>query len=70
MYYIACCDNTGRCFGFLKKDKTVSTNPDADKGNLMAFKRKKDTNEIILQNNLSHMLLPNGSPFRCTAVKG
>lgn len=68
-WYLACCDNDGRCFGFLRKDRTVSTNPDAELGKLMSFKRKADTNEIIMQINLSHMLLPNGSAYRVTAVK-
>ena len=70
MYYLACCDNDGRCFGFLRKDRTVSQNPDAEMEKLMAFKKKKDTNEIVLQINLGHMLLPNGYKYRVTAVKG
>ena len=69
MWYLACCDDEGKCFGFLRKDKTVSTNPDAELGKLMSFKRKADTNETIIQINLSHMLLPNGSAYRVTAVK-
>lgn len=69
MWYLACCDNNGKCFGFLRKDKTVSTNPDAELGKLMSFKRKADANETIMQINLSHMLLPNGSAYRVTAVK-
>lgn len=70
MWYLACCDNNGKCFGFLRKDKTVSTNPDAELGKLMSFKRKADTNETIMQINLSHMFLPNGVTYRVTAVKG
>lgn len=70
MWYLACCDNEGKCFGFLRKDKTVSTNPDAELGKLMSFKRKADTNETIMQINLSHMLMPNGVAYRVTAVKG
>ncbi len=69
MYYLACCDDSGKCFGFLRKDKTVSKNPDNEKETLMSFKKKADTNEICLQINLSRMLLPNGYPFRVTAVK-
>ena len=69
MWYLACCDNEGKCFGFLRKDRTVSTNPDAELWKLMSFKRKADTNETIMQINLSHMLLPNGSAYRVTAVK-
>lgn len=70
MYYLACCDNNGKCFGFLRKDRSVSRDPDNETEKLMAFKRKKDTNEIVLQINLGHMLLPNGCAFRVTAVKG
>lgn len=70
MWYLACCDNNGKCFGFLRKDKTVSTNPDAELGKLMSFKRKADANETIMQINLSHMLMPNGVAYRVTAVKG
>ena len=70
MWYLACCDNDGKCFGFLRKDRTVSTNPDVELEKLMSFKRKADTNETIMQINLSHMLLPNGVAYRVTAVKG
>lgn len=70
MYYLACCDNDGRCFGFLREDRTVSQNPDTEMEKLMAFKKKKDTNEIVLQINLGHMLLPNGCKYRVTVVKG
>lgn len=69
MYYIACCDNEGKCFGFLRNDKSVSKNPDNEMDKLMKFKRKGDANELILQWNLGHMLLPNGSDFRITTVK-
>lgn len=68
-WYLACCDNDGRCFGFLRKDKTVSKNPDGEADKLMSFKRKGDANEIIMQINMSHMLLPNGFPFRVAVVK-
>lgn len=70
MYYLAACDNNGKCFGFLKKDRTISKNPDADMDQLMVFKRKKDTNEITMQINFGHMLLPNGPAYRVVAVKG
>ena len=70
MYYLACCDDSGKCIGFLRNDKTVSTDPDNEKDKLMRFKKKADTNEICLQINLSRMLLPNGYPFRIVAVKG
>lgn len=69
MYYLACCDNNGKCFGFLRTDKTVSTDPDKEKDKLMKFKKKADTNEVCLQINLSHGFLPNGYPFRVAAVK-
>lgn len=70
MYYIACCGNDGKCFGFLRNDKTVSENPDSEIDKLMKFKKKEDANELILQWNIGHILLPNGSNFRITAVKG
>lgn len=70
MYYLAACDNDGRCFGFLRKDRTVSRDPDNEMDQLMAFKRKKDTSEIVLQINLGHMLLPSGCEYRVTAVRG
>ena len=70
MWYLACCDDKGKCFGFLRKDKTVSTDPDTEMEKLMAFKTKKATMETIMQINLSHMLLPNGSAYRVAAVKG
>lgn len=69
MYYLAACDNEGRCFGFLRKDRSISKNPDAEMDQLMSFKRKKDTNEIVLQINLGHMLLPNGVGYRVAVVK-
>lgn len=70
MYYLACCDDAGKCFGFLRNDRTISTDPGADMDNLMSFKRKKDASEIIMQINLSHMLMANGIPYRVAAVKG
>lgn len=70
MYYLACCDDRGKCIGFLRKDKTVSDNPDNEMEKLMAFGKKKDCNEMMLQINLSKMLLPNGFNFRVTPVKG
>ncbi len=69
MYYLACCDSDGKCFGFLRQDKTVSKNPDNERDELMKFKKKSDSNEIVLQINMSQML-PNGYPFRVVAVKG
>lgn len=70
MYYLACCGNDGKCFGFLKKDRTISTDPDRDIDKLMSFKKKADTSEIIMQVNLGHALLPGGAPYRLAAVKG
>lgn len=70
MYYLACCNNAGECIGFLRNDRTMSTNPDAEMDRLMCFKKKADSNEICLQINLSHALLPNGVEFRVTPVKG
>ena len=69
MYYLACCDDNGICIGFLKKDRGVSKNPDREKENLMCFAKKRDTHEIINQINFSHLLMPNGYPFRITVVK-
>ena len=70
MWYLACCDDSGKCFGYLKKDKTVSKDPDNEINQLMAFKRKKDANEIIMQINMSHLLMPNGFDFRVAVIKG
>ena len=70
MYYLACCGSDGRCFGFLKKDRTVSKDPDKEMDKLMSFKKKADASEIILQINLGHALLPGGAPYRLAAVKG
>jgi len=72
MWYLATCDDDGKAFGFLRKDKTVSTNPDAEMDQLMSFKKRSDTNEICMQINLGHALLPDGQryPFRIVAVKG
>lgn len=70
MWYLATCDNDGKCVGFLRKDRTISKNPDNEMDHLMSFKRKKDANETVLQINLSHMLLPNGCSYRVAVVKG
>lgn len=69
MYYLAVCDNDGKCFGFLRRDKSVSKDPDREMDQLMSFKRKKDTNEIVMQINFGHMLLPNGPSYRVAVVK-
>ena len=69
MWVLAVCDDEGKCTGFLKNDKSVSTNPDGEFDALMKFKTKKETNEICLQINLSKKLMSNGYPFRVTPVK-
>lgn len=69
MYVLACCDSNGRCFGFLREDKTVERDPDNNLDKLKKFSKKSDTSEICLQINLSHALLPNGISFRVTPVK-
>lgn len=76
VYVLACCDADGRCFGFLRNDKeTVETDgkkldeTNFIKNNLAVYKRKKDTNEICMQINLGHMLLPNGRAYRVTPVR-
>ena len=72
MYYLACCDDEGKCIGFLRNDKTMSTDPDNEMEKLMKFKKKSDTNETCMQINLSHSLFPNGMryDFRVVPVKG
>ncbi len=70
MYYLACCNDAGKCFGFLRKDRTISTDPGVDMDKLMSFKTKRETSEIVMQINLSHMLMANGIPYRVAAVKG
>ena len=69
MWYLAACDNDGKCFGFVTKDDKVTENTE-DLSKLKAFKTKKETNKIVMQINLGHMLLPNGRPYRVCAVKG
>lgn len=70
MYYLAVCDDEGRCFGYLRTDNTVSKNPDEEMNQLMSFKKKKDASEKVMQINLGHLLLSNGAPFRVTVAKG
>lgn len=70
MYYLAACDNDGRCFGYLRTDNTVSKDPDNEIDKLICFKKKSEASEKVMQINLGHLLLPNGSPFRVTVVKG
>ena len=72
MWYLATCDANGRAFGFLRKDRTVSTDPDNELEQLMTFKKKYETNEICAQINLSNALFPDGMKygFRVVPVKG
>ena len=72
MYYLAACDDDGRCFGFLRTDNTVSKKPDEEMDKLICFKKKSEASEKVMQINLSRLLLPNGvgMPFRVTVVKG
>ena len=51
---------------------TISKDPDKEKDQLMKFKRKADTNEMVMRINFSKMLLPNsvGYSFRVAPVKG
>lgn len=71
MWYLAACDDDGKCIGFLRNDMRISKDPDNEQDQLMSFKRKSDTNEICMQINFSKMLLPNsvGYGFRVTPVK-
>lgn len=70
MYYLATCDNKGKCFGYLRTDNTVSKNPDDEMDKLLCYKKKSEANEKAMQINLGHMLLPNGADFRVAVVKG
>lgn len=69
MYYLAVCDDDGKCYGFLKKDNSISYDPDNESDELMCFKIKKDASEKVFQVNLSHLLLPNGYDYRLAVVK-
>lgn len=69
MYVLACCDNDGKCIGFLRNDRTVESKPDQNFDSLMKFKSKKETGELCMQINLGHSLLPDGCPFRVTPYK-
>jgi len=69
MYVLACCNNEGRCIGFLRDNRTISTDPDNEFDQLMKFSKKADTNELVMQINLGHALLPNGCDYRVTPVK-
>jgi hypothetical protein len=69
MYFLAACDDSGRCFGFLRKDGSVSKNPDAEPDKLKSYEKKAYADEKAMQINLGHALLPDGSPFRVAVVK-
>ena len=70
MYYLAACDNEGKCFGYLRIDNTVSENPDDEIDKLLCYKKKSEASEKAMQINLGHALLHNGSKFRIAVVKG
>lgn len=71
MYYLACCDDEGKCFGYLDKNNNpVSDENKFNDDYLLTFKDKRTANEKIMQINLGKILLPNGYPFRVVAVKG
>lgn len=70
MYYLAVCNNDGVCYGYLKKDNSISKDPDNEIDKLICYKNKSQANEKALQINLGHLLLPNGSTFRVAVVKG
>ncbi len=71
MWYLATINDEGNCFGFLKKDMTISNDPDNEKDELLSYKKKADTNEICMKINFSKMLLQNsvGYSFRVAPVK-
>ena len=71
MWYLACCDDEGICIGFLTKDKRVLQDADGYEEELIAFKKKADCNEIVLQINMSRSLLGGcgGYDFRVVPVK-
>ena len=56
-------------YWLFKKDNTISTDPDNEMENLISFKRKRDTNEMVMQINLSHALLKDGYEYRITPVE-
>lgn len=70
MYYLAACDDDGRCFGIVKNNNDVSTDPDNEMDKLMCFKKKSDANLKAMQINLGNMLLPNGVKYRVAVVRG
>ena len=69
-YYIACCDDNGKCIGYLKNDDSVSSDPDKDIDELMCFDTKPAASEKVMKANLSRLLMPSGIPYRTVAVRG
>ena len=69
MYYLATCDDNGKCFGFLRKDETISKDPDNEIDKLMSFQMKAKCHEKALQLNLGRLLLPNGRAYRVVPVR-
>ena len=67
-YYLAACDDNGKCFGFLKNNG-VSRNPEAEKAELISFENKTDAGIAAMQVNLGYMLLPGGPSYRVTVVE-
>lgn len=57
-------------FWIFTNSNTVSKDPDNEIDKLICFKKKSEASEKVMQINLGHLLLPNGSPFRVTVVKG
>lgn len=75
VYVLAACDDSGACIGFMRNDKTIESDPeklddmDFVQENLMVRNKKSDFDEVALQINLGHTLLPNGHPFRVVAYR-
>ena len=46
-----------------------TNNYELDDFKLVTFKKKGDANEIVLQNNLGRLLLPNGNLYRYVPIK-
>lgn len=70
-YYLACCDDDGKCIGLLTENNTVCKDPDNNMDKLMSFKKKGDASEKCWQINFSYLLFPDGIryPFRVTPVR-
>lgn len=70
MYYLAVCNNEGKCYGFLREDNSISKDPDNEMDKLISYKKKSEASEKAMQINLGHALLPNGAGYRVAVVKG